>query len=158
MKHLMCLAIAVVVVVLTRPVSAQTEHREIMDDEPPAPLQTVDMRIALQLTPAIQEAVRRTMREHLEALHAIVAALAQEEYEKAAAITHEQLGFPKHHQAMMREQGATFPPTYHELAMTHHQAAEELAQAIRSKEMTQILPHLERTMKACVACHEMYKL
>jgi len=117
-----------------------------------------DPRQALGLNPAGQEAVKQTMREHMEALHGIVAALAQEDYEKAAAVAHEDLGFPKHHQAMMREQGATFPPKYHELAMAHHQVAEELAQAIPSKDMKRILLHLERTMQACVACHQVYKL
>jgi hypothetical protein len=78
------------------------------------------------------------MREHLEALHAIVAALAREQYEKAAAVAHEELGFPKHHQAMQREQGAVFPPRYQELAMAHHQAAEGLAEAIPSRDMMTI--------------------
>jgi len=117
-----------------------------------------DARVALDLGPAVQEGLKLTMREHLEALQAIVAALALEDYGKAAAVAHEDLGFPKHHQAMQREQGAPFPPKYQELAMAHHQVAEDLAGIIPSKDMKKILPHLERTMKACVACHQAYKL
>jgi len=117
-----------------------------------------DTRVPLRLPAPVQEGMRLTMREHLEALHAIVAALAREDYEKAAAVAHEDLGFPKHHQAMQREAGATFPPKYHELAMVHHQVAEDLAGIIPSKDMKKILPHLEKTMKACVACHQAYKL
>jgi hypothetical protein len=160
MRSRVFILIAVAVVVLTEAVLAQIEQRELplTGDERNTLLRTLDRRIPLGLTPVVQEAVRRTMREHLEALHAIVAAIAQEDYEKVAAITHEELGFPKHHQAMMREQSTTFPPKYRELAMAHHHVAEELAQAIPSKEMKQILPHLERTMKACVSCHEVYKL
>jgi hypothetical protein len=59
---------------------------------------------------------------------------------------------------MQREQGTPFPPRYQELAMAHHQAAEDLAGIIPSKDMKKILPHLERTMQACVACHQAYKL
>jgi cytochrome c556 len=59
---------------------------------------------------------------------------------------------------MQQEQGATFPPKYQELAMAHHQAAEDLARIIPSKDMQRILPHLERTMQACVTCHQAYKL
>jgi hypothetical protein len=118
----------------------------------------MDVRQALNLPSAAQEGLKLTMREHLEALQAIVAALAREDYEKAAAVAHEDLGFPKHHQAMQREQGAPFPPKYQELAMAHHQVAEDLAQAIPSRDMKKILPHLDRTMKACVACHQAYKL
>lgn len=117
-----------------------------------------DSRQALGLTGVVQEAVRKTMREHLEVLHAIVAALAREDYDKAAAIAHEDLGFPKHHQAMQREQGASLPPEYQELAMAHHRVAEELAEMIPSKDMKRILPHLGRTMKACVACHQAFRL
>jgi cytochrome c' len=158
MRRLVFVTIAFTSVVFTHALFAQKEHRELKGDEPIASPQTIDRRIPLKISPATQEAVRRTMREHLDALRAIIASLAQEDYAKAAAVAHEELGFPKHHQVMMREQGATFPPEYRELAMAHHQVAEELAQVISSKDMKQILPHLERTMKACVSCHEAYKL
>ena len=137
---------------------AQMEHRGSMGKEAAAPPNANDNRVALSLKPAVQESVKLTMREHLEALQAIVAALAREDYEKAAAVAHEDLGFPKHHQAMQREQGATFPPKYQELAMAHHQMAEDLAETIPSKDMKKILPRLDRTIKACVACHQAYKL
>jgi hypothetical protein len=117
-----------------------------------------DTRQILGFSGAAQEAVNQTMREHLEALHAIVAALAREDYEKAAVIAHEGLGFPKHHQAMQREQGASFPPEYQKLAMAHHQVAEDLAKIIPSKDIRRILPHLEGTMKACVVCHQAFRL
>ena len=102
--------------------------------------------------------MKLTMREHLEALQVIVAFLGQEKFDQAATVAHEELGFPKHHQAMQREGGATFPSKYHELAMAHHQEAEELAKAMSSKDLKRILPHLEWTIGACVSCHRAYKL
>jgi hypothetical protein len=132
----------------------QTDHPHRMGNH----ADPADARVALDLGPAVQEGLKLTMREHLEALHAIVDALAREEYEKAAVVAHEDLGFPKHHQAMQREQGTPFPPKYQELAMAHHQVAEDLASIIPSRDMKKILPHLERTMKACVACHQAYRL
>ena len=135
-----------------------TDHRHGMDKQAEIHAKPSMALAALDLPPAAQEGLKLTMREHLEALHAIVAALAREDYGKAAAVAHEDLGFPKHHQAMQREAGATFPPKYHELAMAHHQVAEDLAGIILSKDMKKILPHLDRTMKACVACHQAYKL
>jgi hypothetical protein len=118
---------------------------------------TEDLRVSLGLKPEAREILKRTMREHLEALDAIVEALSRKDYEKAAGIAHERLGFPKHHQAMQQERGMKFPAKYQELAMAHHDAAEELAKAVPSKEMGEILTHLDRTIKACVACHEAYK-
>ena len=59
---------------------------------------------------------------------------------------------------MKREAEAAFPPKYHELAMVHHQAAEDLAKMIPSKDLQTILPELEKTIGACVVCHRAYKL
>jgi len=117
-----------------------------------------DPRLSLDLEPAAQEILKQTMREHLQALHDIVAALAQQNYEKESAVAHEELGFPKHHQIMQREQGMVFPKKYHELAIAHHQAAEELAEAIQTKEMKRILQKMDETIGACLECHRAYKL
>jgi hypothetical protein len=143
--------------------AAQQEQHRLMDmsmDKEASPSSTMkpDERIALSLGAAAEGGLKLTMREHLEALQMIVAALGQEDFERAARVAQEELGFRKHHQAMQREAGATFPPKYHDLAMAHHQVAEDLAQAIPSRDMKKILPQLDRTMKACVACHQAYKL
>jgi hypothetical protein len=79
-------------------------------------------------------------------------------FKQAAKVAHDELGFSKHHQAMKREAGATFTPKYHELAMAHHQEAEDLAKMIPSKNLKTILPQLERTIGTCVICHRVYKL
>jgi len=59
---------------------------------------------------------------------------------------------------MQREEAATFPPAYHDLAMAHHQAAEELHAVIPIKNFTPILSHPEQTINACVDCHRMFRL
>lgn len=117
-----------------------------------------DERVALTIGAGAKAGLMLTMREHLEAINSIVAALGRQDFEKAAKVAREELGFSKHHQAMKREAGATFPSKYHELAMAHHQAAEDLAKAIPSKDFPMILVQLEKTMSACVACHRAYKL
>jgi hypothetical protein len=115
-------------------------------------------RVRLELQPAQQEALKTTMREHLAALEAIVSALGRQDYAKAAAVAHLELGFPKHHEAMQREQGMALPKHYQGLAMAHHQAAEELATAIAAREMAPILQQLDRTIRACNACHDAYQM
>lgn len=115
-------------------------------------------RAVLGLGPAAESGLKLTMREHLEAIRDIVAALGRQDFERAAKVAHDELGFPKHHEAMKRETGATFPLKYHELAMAHHQEAEDLAKAIPSKDLKRILPQLEKTIGACVSCHQAYKL
>jgi hypothetical protein len=131
---------------------------EAAAQESPRQGEVSDSRARLNLKPAQKEAIKTTMREHLAALESIVASLARQDYERAAAVAHSELGFPKHHEAMQREQGASLPKKYQELAIEHHQAAEDLAEAIPTKEMKPILEKLDQTMKACVACHQAYKL
>ncbi|MCA9471082.1 MAG: hypothetical protein MRJ96_09320 [Nitrospirales bacterium] len=109
------------------------------------------------LSPSAETAHRAVMREHLEAVHDIVSALAQENFPKAEHVAMTQLGFAKHREAMRRQQPENFPPAYHDLAMAHHQAAEELARAMSSHDLQKILPHLERTLRACVVCHQTYQ-
>ena len=137
---------------------AEMDHHASHTGEPAIPKMSGANRMTLDLSPAAKEGLKLTMREHLEAIDAIVGALGREDFAGAATLTREELGFAKHHVAMQREQGATFPPEYHELAMAHHQAAEALGAVIPTKDLKQILPHLEETIHACVKCHQVFRL
>lgn len=137
---------------------AEADHSATPKSEHEMPKASLMKRMVLDLPPAAQEGLKLTMREHLEAIDAIVAALSQEDFAKAAILTNEELGFPKHHVAMQREQGAIFPPEYHKLAMAHHQAAEAMGAVIPTKDLKQILPHLQQTIHACVKCHQVFRL
>lgn len=139
-------------------VEAQHEHGHPVNKEGASTESRQDERVALNLNEQASAGMKLTMREHLEAIRDIVAALGQQDFKQAAKVAHDELGFPKHHQAMQREGGVTFPPKYHELAMAHHQDAEDLAKVIPSKDFKTILPQLERAIGACVSCHQAYKL
>ena len=161
MKRVKAVAGMVIMVMLGWSVglsSAETDHHATHKAEPVRPKLPVTKRMMLDLPPAAQEGLKLTMREHLEAIDAIVGALAREDFAKAATLANEELGFPKHHVAMQREQGATFPSAYHDLAMAHHQAAEAMGAVIPTKDLKQILPHLEQTIHACVKCHQVFRL
>jgi hypothetical protein len=137
---------------------AETDHSALHKPPHDMPKVSLTKRMALDLPQAAQEGLKLTMREHLEAIDAIIAALAREDFAKAALLTNEELGFPKHHVAMRREQGATFPPEYHELAMAHHQAAEALGAVMPTKDLKKILSQLQQTLHACVKCHQVFRL
>jgi DNA-binding GntR family transcriptional regulator len=64
------------------------------------------------------------MLQHLETIQAIVAALVEEDFERAQGLTEAHLGFFKHRQVMAEQQPERFPPAYHDFAMAHHEAAE----------------------------------
>lgn len=132
------------------------EHRR--SEERPNPYLTPDTRQAIPLPPTGGTEHRAVMLQHLETLQVIVNALVEEDYELAKGLTETHLGFFMHRQAMASQQPESFPPAYHDLAMAHHAAAEELARIIPTKDLQQILPQFNNVLKACVACHLEYKL
>ena len=135
---------------------AKVEHRH--DEQRSNPILTSDVRQPIPLSPAAGTEHRAVMLQHLETLQVIVNALVEEDYELAKGLTETHLGFFMHRQAMASQQPEHFPPAYHDLAMTHHAAAEELAHIIPTKDLKQILPQFNNVLKACVACHLEYKL
>ena len=124
----------------------------------PNPYVEADTRQAVPLSPLAGKEHRAVMLQHLETLQVIVNALVEEDYELAKGLTETHLGFFMHRQAMASQQPENFPPAYHDLAMAHHAAAEELARIIPTKDLKQILPRFNDVLKACVACHLEYKL
>ena len=98
------------------------------------------------------------MLQHLETIQVVVNALVEEDYELARGLTDLHVGFFQHRQAMAHQEPEKFPADYHDLAMAHHEAAEELARIIPTKDLKQILPSLNNVLKACVACHLEYKV
>ena len=132
------------------------EHRQ--GEQRSHPILTSDVRQPIPLSPAAGTEHRAVMLQHLETLQVIVNALVEEDYELAKGLTESHLGFFMHRQAMAHQQPESFPPAYHDLAMAHHAAAEELARMMPTKDLKQILPQFNNVLKACVACHLEYKL
>lgn len=122
------------------------------------PILASDTRQPIPLSEEAAKEHKAVMLQHLETIQAIVDALAQEDYELARGLTETHLGFFMHRQAMARQEPERFPPAYHDLAMAHHEAAEELARIIPTKDLKQILPRFNGVLKACVACHLEYRL
>ncbi|MDZ4732923.1 MAG: hypothetical protein SGJ16_04950 [Nitrospirota bacterium] len=134
---------------------AEVGHRQ--GEQRSHPYLTSDTRQPIPLSsPAVKEH-RAVMLQHLETIQVIVNALVEEDYELAKGLTESHLGFFMHRQAMV-QQPENFPPAYHNLAMAHHAAAEELARIIPTKDLKQILPQFNNLLKACVACHLEYKV
>jgi hypothetical protein len=134
----------------------KVDHRH--GEERSNPILTSDIRHPIPLSPATGTEHRAVMLQHLESIQVIMNALVEEDYELAKGLTETHLGFFMHRQAMASQQPENFPPAYHDLAMAHHAAAEELARIIPTKDLKQILPQFNNVLKACVACHLEYKL
>jgi hypothetical protein len=127
-------------------------------EQRPNPDLNSDARHPIPLSSPAGKEHRAVMLQHLETIQVIVNALVDEDYELAKGLTESHLGFFMHRQAMASQQPESFPPAYHDLAMAHHAAAEELARIIPTKDLKQILPKFNNVLKACVACHLEFKV
>jgi hypothetical protein len=127
-------------------------------EQRPNPYLISDTRHPIPLSSSAGKEHRAVMLQHLETIQVIVNALVEEDYELAKGLTESHLGFFMHRQAMAQQQPENFPPAYHDLAMAHHEAAEELARVIPTKDLKQIMPQFNNVLKACVACHLEYKV
>lgn len=120
----------------------------------PAP----DVRETIVLNEKGAQEHRAVMLQHLESLQQIVEAMSRKDFERAGGLTELHLGFFKHREAMQRQRPADFPPGYHDLAMAHHEAAEELADVLPTADYDRIMPKLSAVLRACVACHLSYRV
>jgi Cytochrome C' len=134
----------------------EAEHRH--GEQQPNPYLTPDTRHPIALSASARKEHRAVMLQHLETIQVIMNALVEEDYDLAKGLTESHLGFFMHRQAMASQQSDNFPPAYHDLAVAHHEAAEELARIIPTKDLKQILPKFNNVLKTCVACHLEYKL
>jgi hypothetical protein len=98
------------------------------------------------------------MLQHLETVQTIVAALAEEDYERAKGLTEVHQSFFGLRQSWPKSQGDSPRPSYGQLAKAHYESAEALAQAIPTRDPRQILPKMNGLLKTCVACHLEYKV
>ncbi len=135
---------------------AEVEHRQ--GEQRSNPYLTSDTRHTIPLSSTAGKEHRAVMLQHLETIQVIVNALVEEDYELAKGLTELHLGFFMHRQAMAQQQPENFPPAYHDLAVAHHEAAEELARTIPTRDLKQILPQFNNVLKARVACHLEYKV
>ncbi len=133
--------------------AACSEAERRHDEQPSIPYLTSESRHPIPLSPSAGKEHRAVMLQHLETIQVIVNALVDEDYELARGLTELHLGFFMNRLAKASQPSENFPPAYHDLAMAHNAAAEELARIIPTRDMKQILPQFNNVLKACVACH-----
>ena len=98
------------------------------------------------------------MRDHLQALNEIQAALAKAEFDKAADIAEQRIGMSSleaHHAAMM---APYMPKTMQQIGTEMHHAASRFALAAKEGDMQKSLDTLSKVTQQCVACHAGYRV
>ncbi|HBG31841.1 MAG TPA: hypothetical protein DDW98_14685 [Gammaproteobacteria bacterium] len=103
-----------------------------------------DTRISLPVRPALARHQKQNMREHLEAVQAIVAGLATGDFTAIETAT------------QCEHMGAD-APGFAERAIAFHKSADEIAAAARRKDIQDVTANLSRTLVQCVGCHATYR-
>lgn len=123
------------------------EHHHMHD------MSVSDTRISLGLSPAMKQHQLSNMRDHVLAIQTIVGLLAENKFEDASNIARDKLGLTPEMQKMC---GNFNNENFNKLGLAFHKSGDELAEALKSKNLQTGLRALQKTMNYCVECHATY--
>lgn len=114
----------------------------------------MDMRTSLGVTGELKQHQLSNMREHVEAIKAIVGLMSESKFEEASKIAHDQLGLTPVMQGMC---GMFHNENFEKLGIAFHKSGDELGDTLKTKDTNASLRALNKTMQYCVECHATYK-
>lgn len=114
----------------------------------------VDTRTALGLPEEMKQHQLSAMRDHLEAIDAIVAFMSENKFDEASAVAHARLGLTPEMRKMCSMPGNE---KFMALGMAFHQSGDDLGDALRSGDVNVSLRALHKTMQYCTECHAGYR-
>lgn len=121
-----------------------------------------DTRAAVHFPETMRLRTLANMRDHLLALSEIQAALAGEEFDKAAEIAEQRLGMTSLKLHGAHEVAGYMPEGMQAIGTRMHEAASRFAitasDAAVSGDINPALAALSRVTESCVACHSRYRL
>lgn len=118
-------------------------------------LNKLDGRHPLPLLPMMADHQKQTMREHLRAIQAIVAALGADDFESIQSSA-AKLGYSEQMAQMCVNMGAA-APAFTPQALAFHHTADRIAVAARAHDRAHVLVELAATLQACTACHATWR-
>ena len=113
-----------------------------------------DKRISLGLSPEMRQHQLSNMRAHLAATQTIIGLLSEGKFEKASKVAHTKLGLTEE----MKQMCDMFEnEDFKKLGLAFHNSADELGDALQTKNMKKSLQALNKTIGYCVQCHEKFR-
>jgi hypothetical protein len=116
---------------------------------------TADARKPLFLPAMMAEHQKQSMREHLAAIQAIVAAIGRDDMGGVATAV-ARIGFSPPMAQMCQHMGEA-TPGFTAMALDFHRTADGIGEAARRGDRPQVLSALDRTLQSCVGCHATYR-
>mgnify|MGYP000034506766 CR=1 FL=1 len=124
---------------------------------------TNDTRQEVVFPASVYEHTLKSMREHLEAVHAVIDAIGTGDFEGASEVAERGLGIGHQHGPDGLQSGhAYMPPGMRKLGHQMHMNARDLVVTLRNADVTgdtqKVLTSLKEVTAQCVACHKAYRL
>lgn len=177
MRHL--LAVAIAFSALAASFAARAQDHDMMDHQMHMAAMSADGRQSVAFPPALRQHMLGNMRDHLQALADILAALSGGEYANAAHVAHARLGMDSPAAASCNPAGASatgtpeamdmeqmmarfMPEGMRAVGLEMHQSASvfaaEAAKAVKTGDARPAYAALARVTEKCAACHMAYRV
>lgn len=150
---------AAIISFLTAGISLATEHdhmqHEMMMKQDG---QKSDSRTELKISAPMKVMQKKMMRQHMDTLSEITAALAANDLNKAAEIAKAKLGWnPEEEKRCSMVEKMTGEPDFTKLGKAMHQKADELADAAKAGNRDKALAAMAELINNCNACHNKFR-
>ena len=116
---------------------------------------SLDPRTPLPLLPMMAHHQKQNMRDHLEAVQQITAAVARSDFD-AVATAAKRIGYSEQMGRMCQHMGSG-APGFTELALEFHHRADTIATAAESRNLSAVSAALAETLTTCTTCHARFK-
>lgn len=113
-----------------------------------------DKRISLGLSPEMKQHQLSNMRAHMAATQSIIGLLSEGKFERASKVARTELGFTEE---MKRMCDMFENEDFKKLGYAFHNSADQLGDALQTKDMKKSLQALRNTTSYCVQCHEKFR-
>ncbi len=117
-----------------------------------------DTREPVTMPPMMQAHMLANMREHLETLDGLLAALVDEDLEAAAELAESRLGISSLARHGADHMAPLMPPGMREAGTAMHRAASRFALVAQEGDRERAYGALREVTASCVACHSSYRL
>lgn len=110
----------------------------------------------------MQDHMKQNMRDHLQALSQIEAALGASQYDNVADIAEQRLGMPSLQSPGAAHMAPFMPKEMQAIGTEMHHAASRFAVSVRNAEVNgdlrPAMTDLSKVSRQCVACHAAYRI
>ncbi|HEU5076949.1 MAG TPA: hypothetical protein VFU02_22320 [Polyangiaceae bacterium] len=137
------------------PDASTPDTSSLRNVSPTEALDRFDQRAPVPLLPMMAQHQKQNMRDHLVAVHEIVAAVGAEDFAAVEAAAR-RLGSSDSMQRTCTHMGAG-APGFAEQALAFHRTADRIALAALDQAPARVLTELAATLAACTSCHAAWK-